>query len=98
MGGLRGRLQCCLIDMQLQSYCQGPSQTLEKQSTICTHCEQTNTPVQTHKMTGRNTQRHEHTQAFAEEEKYSILWLPYVSTVCAVSIDLLEERGAKANR
>lgn len=55
-GGLRGRLQRCLIDTQSQLYCQGPSQSLgKKQSTMCTHCEQTNTPVQMHKMTGRNT-------------------------------------------
>lgn len=70
MGGLRGRLQRCLIDTQSQSYCQGPSQSLEKQGTIRTHCEQTNTPVQTPKMTGRKyTERHKHTQAYSEEEK-----------------------------
>lgn len=65
MGGLRGRLQRCLIDTQSHRYCQGPSQSSEKQSTIRSDCEQTNTPVQTLKMTGRNTQKdintHRHT-------------------------------------
>lgn len=66
MGGTRGRLQRCLIDTQSQLYCQGPSQRLEKQSSIRTHCEQTNTPVQMHNVTGRNTQRdiNTHRQTF----------------------------------
>lgn len=68
-GGLRGRLQRCLIDTQSQRCCQGPSQSLEKQSTICTYCEQTTTPVQTHKLTGRNTLKDKRTHALCEEEK-----------------------------
>ena len=88
MGGLRGRLQCCLIDTQSQRYCQGPSQSQEKQSTLCTYCEQTNTPVQMHKMTGRNTQEDKQAQVYREKKLCSVLWH---------GIDLIESKTSEGS-
>lgn len=65
--GTGGRLRHRLIDTPSQLYrqdhptshpSQPPSQSLETRSRTVTHRGLTNTPVQTHKVTGRGSQRH----------------------------------------
>lgn len=50
-----------------QFFCQGPSQSLWKESSIRSHCEPTKTPVPMHKVTGRHTQPDTNTHMLADD-------------------------------
>lgn len=80
MGGLRGRLQRCLIDTQSQRYCQGPSQSWRNRAQCTPTVSRQIHLFRCKKITGRNTQKDINTHT-------SVRWgrnVRYSAVMCAI--------------